>query len=88
MTLQPERTNRMTCTVCGWTRIIDHVRLYRGGHTSVENGINECHEMLVFEEVNVRPPHATWFESEEVFEPAWVETEVDGETVWEPVALD
>lgn len=87
MALNPDRTNRATCTVCGWTRILDHMREYRGGHTSAENGINECHEMLVYEEVDARPPHATWFEAEDVFTPEWTETTVEGETVWEPTAL-
>jgi hypothetical protein len=91
MALHPDRTNRVTCSVCGWTRIIDHVREYRGGHTSAENGINECHEKLEYAEVDVRPPHASWFEADEVFTPEWEEVpgegDHEGEMVWVGVAL-
>lgn len=91
MTLNPVRTNRATCTGCGWTRIIDHSRSYRGGHTSAENGVNECHEMLVYEEVDARPPHETWFEATEVFTPEWEEVpgegDHEGEMVWVGVAI-
>ena len=70
--LNPERTNRMTCTVCGWTRIIDHSREYRGGHTPPSNfdgelvpGADDCHGMLTFEEVSPQPP------TPDMFEPGW-----------------
>lgn len=91
MTLHPERTNRVTCTVCGWTRILDAQREYRGGHTSLTNGVNECHEKLEYAEVDPRPPHATWYEADAVFTPAWTEVagtgEFEGEMVWVPTAL-
>lgn len=65
--LDSTRTNRMTCSVCGWTRIVDHIRDYRGGHTDPADGITECHEMLLHEEIDTRPPEsATWFEEESV----------------------
>ena len=54
MTLDPNATNRMTCVKCGWTRIIDHLRPYRGGHTNPSTGA-ECHEMLVHEQVSPLP---------------------------------
>ena len=64
--LNPTRTNRMTCSVCEWARVVDHTRGYRGGHTNPSDGITECHEMLVYEELDTRPPESpSWFEEED-----------------------
>lgn len=52
--LDPRATNRMSCTVCTWTKIIDHTREYRGGHTDPETKA-ECHGMLTFEQVEPPP---------------------------------
>ena len=60
------RTNRATCTVCGWTRVLDHTREYRGGHTDPADDVTECHGMLLHEELDTRPPEdSAWYENED-----------------------
>lgn len=53
MALDPRDKNRMTCTVCKWTRIVDHQREYRGGHTppgqKSQDPADDCHGMLMYE---------------------------------------
>lgn len=97
--LHPAHTNKVTCSKCGWSRIVDHTRTYRGGHTNAEDGIVECHEMLVYEKIDVKPPHESWYELENEavadFDPEWEQVEVpvqfgeEGETElkWVGVAL-
>ena len=70
--LEPDRTNRATCSVCGWTRILDHTREYRGGHTNPADGVTECHEMLIHTELDTRAPDPAWYEEEDPgFTPTW-----------------
>jgi len=70
--LDGTHTNRMTCPVCGWTRIIDHIREYRGGHTDPTDGVTECHEQLDFVEIDPQAPDPLWFEEEDPeFTPTW-----------------
>lgn len=71
--LESDRTNRMTCPDCGWTRIIDHAREYRGGHTDPADGVTECHGKFDYAELDTRAPDsATWFEEEDPnFTPTW-----------------
>lgn len=54
-TLDPNATNTVECTSCGWKRVLDSGRFYRGGHTHVPNMV-ECNEMLVYSEVSPQPP--------------------------------
>jgi len=68
------QTNRMTCTVCGWTRIVDPYREYHSVHKDArdETGETECSEMLVYETVDERPPNPEWFDIDDPdFEPEW-----------------
>ena len=69
--LDATHTNRQTCTVCGWTRIIDHTREYRGGHTHPDTAV-ECYGMLSYELIDTRVPDPAWFEEEDPsFTPTW-----------------
>lgn len=56
--LDPRDINRMTCRDCGWTRIIDHQRFYRGGHTppGLPDDVPDCHGMLEYDVVEKRTP--------------------------------
>lgn len=53
--LNPQATNVVSCVTCGWKRIIDPSRFYRGGHTHPTN-LYECHEMLTYEQASALPP--------------------------------
>lgn len=54
MALHPNATNKVTCSVCGWRRVLDPEREYRGGHTNPST-MQECHEMLLFEQMSPLP---------------------------------
>lgn len=54
MPLQPTATNSVTCSVCGWTRVLDPTREYRSGHTHPTT-MQECHEMLVYTQLSPLP---------------------------------
>lgn len=60
--IDPRATNRVYCTGpspdepgCGWDRILDPTRAYRGGHTHPETG-EECYGQLAYEEIEPAPP--------------------------------
>lgn len=55
MPLNPEATNLVLCSSCGWTRIIDHKREYRGGHVNPATGA-DCHEMLMYKQLSPLRP--------------------------------
>ena len=70
--LDPNHTNRMTCGDCGWSRIIDHEREYRGTHTNPADD-SECAGMLNHVEIDEREPDPLWFEEEDPdFTPTWI----------------
>lgn len=78
MPLNPESTNKMTCSVCGWSRIVDPLREYRSGHTlpgTEGPGEIDCHEMLTYTELDPRAPDPAWFELDDLddFTPTWGE---------------
>lgn len=54
MSLNPTATNKVSCSVCGWARVVDPLRAYRGGHTNPAT-MQECHEMLVYEQMSPLP---------------------------------
>lgn len=53
--LNPNATNVVECPSCGWKRLVDHSRTYRGGHTS-PTAQSDCHEQLAYSRASVLPP--------------------------------
>lgn len=63
----------MTCQDCGWTRIVDHFREYRGSHTDPSDPNSECFGRIDYVEIDTRAPDdPSWFEEEDPsFTPTW-----------------
>lgn len=83
--LEPDNTNKVSCSLCGWWRILDATREYRGGHTSQVDG-SECHGQLYHEKIDDRKPDPLWFEeTSNSFVPTW---DYEFEPVIEPLVDD
>jgi hypothetical protein len=55
-TLPHTATILATCMQgCGWQRVLDVTRSYRGGHTHPETG-EDCYGALQYEMIDERPP--------------------------------
>jgi len=66
MALHPQATNTVECSSCGWKRIVDPLREYRGGHTHPTN-LTECHSMLTYTEASPTPPEIYMLDEAEAF---------------------
>ena len=74
--LNPTATNTVECSSCGWKRIIDHSRSYRGGHTHPTH-LSECHEMLTYAEASPLPPEVYLLGETEAFPLERTQAQVD-----------